>query len=464
MDIEALGFQGGGIKGLAYIGALKQLQEYGLDMNKIKRFAGTSAGSQIATLLAVGYDIEELEEIFSKIPFHKYNDGSFGIFRNIHRILWSYGYNKGTFMKDFIDRLITDKLGNNKTTFIDLYEKKKVILRITGTCLTTRELEYFDYKLSPHMPICKAVQISSCVPLFYAAVKYNGKYYVDGAVLRNLPIKAFPENKTLFLRFKESEYDKHGGKKPIKNILQFVYSIIDTTSKYCNDLAITDAMHTLHSNIRMIEIDTYMVKATDFTISAKTKNFLVKQGGHAVSEYINKIWLERLYTENKLQRYIQQELVNGCKMELCGENVTVSEYGSSHHENVGGVVVEEEEETNENTESEEPFTDLEEALFYAHAKKAHRKSLIFSQMNDHPKNNDDDKHVGNDYVANLSVVDNLSVVEEDTSSEVKQTQKVMKPFKYILLLAQVFGLINFTSKLLNHSSGFKSSIEVKCLV
>ena len=284
MDIEALGFQGGGIKGLAYIGALKQLQEYGLDMNKIKRFAGTSAGSQIATLLAVGYDIEELEAIFSNIPFHKYNDGSFGIFRNIHRILWSYGYNKGTFMKEFIDRLITDKLGNNKTTFLDLYDKKKVILRITGTCLTTRELEYFDYKLSPHMPICKAVQISSCVPLFYAAVKYNGKYYVDGAVLRNLPIKAFPENKTLFFRFKENQYDRNGGKKPIKNILQFVYSIIDTTSKYCNDLAITDAMHTLHSNIRMIEIDTYMVKATDFTISAKTKNFLVKQGGHAVSD------------------------------------------------------------------------------------------------------------------------------------------------------------------------------------
>lgn len=452
MDIEALGFQGGGIKGLAYIGALKQLKEYGLDMNKIKRFAGTSAGSQIATLLAVGYDIEELEAIFSNIPFHKYNDGSFGIFRNIHRILWSYGYNKGTFMKDFIDRLITDKLGNNKTTFLDLYDKKKVILRITGTCLTTRELEYFDYKLSPHMPICKAVQISSCVPLFYAAVKYNGKYYVDGAVLRNLPIKAFPENKTLFFRFKENQYDRNGGKKPIKNILQFVYSIIDTTSKYCNDLAITDAMHTLHSNIRMIEIDTYMVKATDFAISAKTKNFLVKQGGHAVSDYINKIWLERLYTENKLQRYIQQELVSGCKMELCSQD-----NGSFVEEGSNSMVDEE-----ENTEEHEPNTDLEEALFYAHAQKAHRKSLIFGQMNDHPKNEDElsDKHSNYDH-NEYDAQENQSIKEKQVS-----VVKGKNPFKYILLLAQVFGIMNVTSKLFHqyHSSGFKSSAEIKCLL
>jgi NTE family protein len=440
MDIEALGFQGGGIKGLAYIGALKQLQEYGLDMNKIKRFAGTSAGSQIATLLAVGYDIEELEAIFSNIPFHKYNDGSFGIFRNIHRILWSYGYNKGTFMKDFIDKLITDKIGNIRTTFLDLYDKKKVILRITGTCLTTRELEYFDYKLSPHMPICKAVQISSCVPLFYAAVKYNGKYYVDGAVLRNLPIKAFPENKTLFFRFKENKYDKNDGKKPIKNILQFVYSIIDTTSKYCNDLAITDAMHTLHSNIRMIEIDTYMVKATDFAISAKTKNFLVKQGGHAVSDYINKIWLERLYTENKLQRYIQQELVNGCKMELGSQD------NGSFVEDGSNSMVDEE----EIQEEHEPNTDLEEALFYAHAQKAHRKSLIFGQINDHTKKEDE------------TTENNFSIDNESDDNSPKK----FNPFKlkYILLFVKLFGLINFSSKLLNHSSRFKSSAEIKCLL
>ena len=114
-----------------------------------------------------------------------------------------------------------------------------------------------------------------------------------------------------------------------------MYSIIDTTSKYCNALAITDALHTLQSNIRMIEIDTYMVKATDFTISDKTKNFLVKQGEHAVSDYINKLWLERLMTENKLQRYIQKELYEPSNNTLepsdnsFTENITINEEPSS---------------------------------------------------------------------------------------------------------------------------------------
>ena len=307
MDIEALGFQGGGVKGLAYIGALKKLEEHGMDLNKIKRFAGTSAGSQIATLIAVGYHTDELEDILNNIPFHKYNDSSTGIVRNMHRLLWSYGYNKGQFMKKHIDKLITDKIGNNKTTFSELFEKRGVILRITGTCLTTRKLEYFDHELTPDMPICKAVQISSCIPIYYAAVNYKGKYYVDGGVLRNIPIKAFPDNKTLFLKFKENDYDVTK-ETEIKNILQFVYSIIDTTSKYCNELAVTDALHTLESNIRMIEIDTYMVKGTDFNIDKKTKNFLVKQGEHAVADYITKIWLGRLFIENRVQRLLQSKL------------------------------------------------------------------------------------------------------------------------------------------------------------
>ena len=305
MDIEALGFQGGGVKGLAYIGALRKLEIYGMRLNRIKRFSGTSSGSQIAALIAVGYTVDELETIFYSMPFHKSNNTtSFGILRNIHRLIWSYGFYKGKFITKLIDTLITDKTGHTKTTFNELFEKRGVVLRITGTCLSTRELAYFDYKVSPHMPICKAVQISSCVPLLYAAVKYEGKYYVDGAILRNLPIKSFPENKTLFLKFKETEIDKLNNHHNIGNILKFIYSIIDTTSKFCNDLSITEALHTLQDNIRIIEIDTYIVKVSEFAINYKTKMFLIKQGEHAVTEYIQNVWRLKIIQENRLRELI----------------------------------------------------------------------------------------------------------------------------------------------------------------
>ena len=97
-------------------------------------------------------------------------------------------------------------------------------------------------------------------------------------------------------------------------------------------MAITDALHTLHSNIRMIEIDTYMVKATDFTISEKTNNFLVKQGGHAVSDYINKIWLDRLYTENKLTKFIRKGFYSDedPNQQLCDTSSVLCDPPSSH--------------------------------------------------------------------------------------------------------------------------------------
>jgi hypothetical protein len=166
----------------------------------------------------------------------------------------------------------------------------------------------------------------------------------------------------------------------------------------------------------------------------------VKQGGHAVSDYINKIWLERLYTENKLQRYIQQELVNGCKMELGSQD------NGSFVEDGSNSMVDEE----EIQEEHEPNTDLEEALFYAHAQKAHRKSLIFGQINDHTKKEDE------------TTENNFSIDNESDDNSPKK----FNPFKlkYILLFVKLFGLINFSSKLLNHSSRFKSSAEIKCLL
>jgi len=58
---ESLVFSGGGIKGLAYVGAIKALEEKQLFQN-VKRFAGASAGAITAALLAIGMGADELDE------------------------------------------------------------------------------------------------------------------------------------------------------------------------------------------------------------------------------------------------------------------------------------------------------------------------------------------------------------------------------------------------------------------
>ena len=58
-----LSLSGGGVKGAAHIGVLKALEENNI---KIDYIGGTSSGSIVATLYAVGFSPDEIYEIFKK--------------------------------------------------------------------------------------------------------------------------------------------------------------------------------------------------------------------------------------------------------------------------------------------------------------------------------------------------------------------------------------------------------------
>ena len=55
-------FKGGGVKGVAYAGALLQLEQFNR-LKEIQRVAGTSAGAITAALYAVGYTPKEIEKL-----------------------------------------------------------------------------------------------------------------------------------------------------------------------------------------------------------------------------------------------------------------------------------------------------------------------------------------------------------------------------------------------------------------
>ncbi len=85
-------FQGGGVKGIGYMGALKKLVEWDyLDLAKLNRVAGTSVGAIIALLLAIGYDTEELENVLRQIRFDQLLDDTLRErFLNIKKIILSH--------------------------------------------------------------------------------------------------------------------------------------------------------------------------------------------------------------------------------------------------------------------------------------------------------------------------------------------------------------------------------------
>ncbi len=89
-------FEGGGIKGIAYIGALEILSQRG-HLDHLTRVGGTSAGAINALILALGYSIREQQLILESTNFKDFMDSSFGFIRNVNRLAHKFGYHKGDF-------------------------------------------------------------------------------------------------------------------------------------------------------------------------------------------------------------------------------------------------------------------------------------------------------------------------------------------------------------------------------
>lgn len=77
-DITNLIFEGGGIKGIAYVGAIKQaLRENVFDFGNIINIGGTSAGAITAVLLALDYQIPDIEKILGELDLMTFLDSEF---------------------------------------------------------------------------------------------------------------------------------------------------------------------------------------------------------------------------------------------------------------------------------------------------------------------------------------------------------------------------------------------------
>jgi NTE family protein len=188
-------FEGGGVKGMAYIGAMQVLQEKGI-LTNIRRVGGTSAGAINATLFALGYNIDEQREIIKKLDFKNFMDDSWGLVRDTERLINKFGWYKGDFFHHWMSGLVNDTLRNPNATFRDLQAAGRPDLYVYGTNLSTHFGEIFSIEHTPTTRIADAVRISMSIPLFFAAFRNpRNDIYVDGGVLNNYPVKLFDRDK-----------------------------------------------------------------------------------------------------------------------------------------------------------------------------------------------------------------------------------------------------------------------------
>lgn len=189
--IDTLIVGGGSIKTIASLGALEVLKDKGI-LDNIIKFAGSSAGAVVVTLLVLGYTPIEINDlIFSKIGGHT-NDSFYKIPINL---MYNYGLYTGNNMIKFLEGFFEKKGFKKEITFKELYERTLKVLVITGTSLSTRDTLFFNYQTTPDMSVIKALRITSSIPLYFTSVKHLHKekehIMCDGGLLCNFPLYYF---------------------------------------------------------------------------------------------------------------------------------------------------------------------------------------------------------------------------------------------------------------------------------
>lgn len=280
MTITNLVFEGGGVLGVAFVGALRYIEANGI-LGGIKRLAGSSAGSFVALALTLGYTVTEISNILLELDFKQFEDDSYGVIRDLHRLKKDYGLCKGDALRDWIQELIHNKLGTRNVTFSELYTMTGIFLVVTGTCLNQQKTVFFNKDTTPDMDVSLAVRISSCIPIFFRAVRYQGDIYVDGGVLMNYPLYIFDDVSDVSetLGFKLTGSNEHRDTAIIHSDIK-----IDSVYKFIETLISTLLLKIEQSSIkenyysRTVTVNTFEMSSTDFSITTSDKHKLVESG------------------------------------------------------------------------------------------------------------------------------------------------------------------------------------------
>ena len=202
--------EGGGIRGIAYGGALQVLAEQGV-LAGIRRVGGTSAGAIQAALLAVGYSPQQLIDIVARTPVQRLNDGRFVFFGGSRRLLKQHGWYRGDQLTNYLNELVRQQTSQLNLTLGQLHQlalaqpARYRDLYTTGTNLTTQRTQVFSYETNPNLRVADAVRISMSIPLYFRAVLLDSQgqvvthpargqpvqVLVDGGLLANYSIDLF---------------------------------------------------------------------------------------------------------------------------------------------------------------------------------------------------------------------------------------------------------------------------------
>jgi len=188
-----LTLSGGGAKGLAHIGILKAIDSAGL---KVDYVTGTSMGSILGALYAVGYSADSIERIARRIDWDLLLSNQSTMRSMIMEEKDEYGkYDIELPWVNHWFRIATGVIEGQELwlKFAELFRPVYNIkdfhkFSIPFECIAT-DVSTGEAMLLDSGEIVSAIRSSMAIPSLFTAVGYNGRKLVDGGVVRNFPVQ-----------------------------------------------------------------------------------------------------------------------------------------------------------------------------------------------------------------------------------------------------------------------------------
>lgn len=180
---------GGGTNTFCHLGALEVLAEYGY-LKAICEWMGTSAGALYAMSLAIGYSLAEFREFVLRFNFENLMDPD-----TASGWIDRMGFDTGLRWHRLLNALLKEKGFAETLTFEELFQRKRIHLRVFATNLSTGVLKEFSDRLTPTYSIVHAVRASIALPYYYQPFEcpITKDLYIDGGVVSNYPLNCLSE-------------------------------------------------------------------------------------------------------------------------------------------------------------------------------------------------------------------------------------------------------------------------------
>jgi predicted acylesterase/phospholipase RssA len=221
MVIKNVVFTGGGLRGWAYIGTIRALNE-SKKFNKIEQVAGVSIGSLFGLMYLLKVPWETLLDYAMNLDYNDVID------MDLDNLLINQSLMSGIKFMDHIKEFIALKI-DPEITFIELKKHSKVLFTTLALNVNDSKVDYFNYQLTPDIKVADAIRASCSLPGILPSYSINGKNYFDGGICNNTPLEFLTENDTIAFDICLKERGNNNTGNKIADLLNSMMDILNVS-------------------------------------------------------------------------------------------------------------------------------------------------------------------------------------------------------------------------------------------